>query len=130
MSRILVIDDDPLFRKLICSCLSSHFQVEAAPTGHEGYRRAVEAPPELLLLDLHMPNWNGVQTLQAWRSDEKLKRIPVVLMTGSPDCREARQVEQIGVKAIYSKSNFSRDSFLSIVCEWIHGVPAMASASC
>ena len=65
-ARILVIDDDPLFRSLIVSLLRKQYYVSVASNGSEGFYKALEQPPELAIIDVQMPVWDGLKTLRAF----------------------------------------------------------------
>ena len=69
-NRILIIDDHPLFRKGVSQliAMAPHLQlVGEASGGEQGVAKAAELDPDLILLDLHMKNMNGIETLRAIR---------------------------------------------------------------
>ena len=79
--RLLVIDDDPTFRKWLSHVLRTRFFVMEAAAGAEGYSRAMTAIPEVVLLDQEMEGWNGVETLRKFREHPKLANIPILMLT-------------------------------------------------
>jgi len=84
MKRVLVADDKGTSRELIRTVLeSSGYTVEEAGDGLEAVRLARETPPDLIILDLHMPGLDGFGALAAVRSDEGLAAIPVMALTAS-----------------------------------------------
>lgn len=115
MSDILVIDDDPLFRTLIEAALKDRHGVETAADGHEGYQAALARPPRLIVLDLLMPTWDGVQTLRALRADETLKGVPVVLLTGAVDEPEVDQAREFGLAGLLLKTEFTAERLVGAV---------------
>ena len=117
MRHILVIDDDPLFRTLVEGTLRTRYKVETAADGHAAFQAALERPPALIVLDLLMPRWDGVQTLRAFRSDETLARVPVVILTGVEDEPEVAEIRNSGVAKLLAKTAFSREGLLSGVAE-------------
>jgi two-component system response regulator len=94
---VLIIDDsqdDILITKRILSKVSPQTRVEAVLSGKAGleFLRDGKALPALILLDLKMPGMSGFDTLREIRSDEKLKKIPVIVVTSSAlesDMKEA-----------------------------------------
>jgi two-component system, response regulator len=65
--------------------------------------------PKLILLDLNMPRVNGIEVLQTLKSDDLLKEIPVILLTGSWDPQQYTDADSMGVAAILVKPfNFSQ----------------------
>jgi two-component system response regulator len=59
--------------------------------------------PKLILLDLNMPRVNGIEVLQTLKSDQLLKEIPVILLTGSWDPQQYTDADSMGVAAILVK---------------------------
>jgi PleD family two-component response regulator len=82
ISKVLVIDDSIMIRKMVKSILADKFEVLEANDGMSGLDAAKKAPPNLILLDFVMPKYNGYQTLQALRRVESLKSIPVIMISG------------------------------------------------
>lgn len=85
-STILVIDDDASVHDLMQRFLIREgFNVIVASTGHEGLRLAREQAPDVILLDVRMPNLNGWEVLSRLKSDPDLASIPVVMVTIEDD---------------------------------------------
>ena len=85
-NTILVIDDDPAVREIMQRFLSREgFDVITSMSGQEGLRLAREQSPDLILLDVRMPNLNGWQVLSRLKSDPDLANIPVVMVTVEED---------------------------------------------
>ncbi len=85
-STILVIDDDPSVHDLMQRVLSREgFHVITAQSGQEGLRLAREQAPDVILLDVRMPNLNGWEVLSRLKSDPELASIPVVMVTIDDD---------------------------------------------
>ncbi len=86
VSTILVIDDDPSVRDIMQRFLSREgFDVITSMSGQEGLRLAREQSPDVILLDVRMPNLNGWQVLSCLKSDPDLANIPVVMVTVEED---------------------------------------------
>jgi len=83
MSRILVIEDDQRIRELICNHLSGvGHTVTSEATGLDGLRAATEQTPEVLVLDLGLPDLDGLDLIKMVRSIEE---IPVLVLTARED---------------------------------------------
>jgi PAS domain S-box-containing protein len=79
---VLVVDDDPSVRNLLGRFLSREgFQVETAPDGASGLQRAREVHPDVITLDVIMPELDGWAVLTALKSDPKLATIPVIMLS-------------------------------------------------
>lgn len=82
--RILLIDDHALFRKGLASLLERRdIQVSAVGDGQEGLRVAKEFHPDIILLDLRMPQMDGIEILRLLRREGA--KAPVVMVTTSQD---------------------------------------------
>ena len=80
--RILCIEDEPEMIDLIQLILSRRgFKVEGATGGTEGLRKMRQNPPDLVLLDLMMPDMDGWEVYQQMKSDELTRNIPVIVVT-------------------------------------------------
>lgn len=89
-STILVIEDDPRGRDLLGAHLKSLGHcLEFAEDGAEGLRKARELIPDIILSDVMMPGTTGFDVCRAVRSDERLKEVPILLITALDD-RESR----------------------------------------
>ncbi|MCB0218470.1 MAG: response regulator [Chrysiogenetes bacterium] len=82
MKRILLIDDDDNIRKLVRFSLKS-LGVECieATDGQEGFRTALKELPDLILLDLSMPNMNGFEACEKIKGNDKTAHIPIVVVS-------------------------------------------------
>ena len=79
---VLVVDDDPSVRNLLGRFLSREgYQVETAPDGATGLRLARERRPDVITLDVLMPDMDGWAVLSALKADPELATIPVVMLS-------------------------------------------------
>lgn len=80
--KILVVDDDPTTVKIIVHFLEREkFVVRTSLSGSEGLKKAFEENPDLILLDIMMPDLNGFQFLSVFQKDEQRARIPVIILS-------------------------------------------------
>jgi len=80
--HILCIEDEPEMIDLIRLILSRRgFEVEGAAGGMEGLKKVRQNPPDLVLLDLMMPDMDGWEVYQQMKADEKTRDIPVIIVT-------------------------------------------------
>jgi len=81
--KILVVDDELDMRTFICSLLGTcGYKTIVATNGLEGIRKARKAKPELIILDAMMPQEGGVQMYRELKTDDDLKHIPVIMVSG------------------------------------------------
>jgi len=82
---ILVIDDDDSIRSLLSTHLrQSGHRPETAASGGEGLAKARKLKPDLILLDVALPDISGLETLQMLKADRDLSAIPVVILSCYP----------------------------------------------
>jgi two-component system chemotaxis response regulator CheY len=80
---ILIVDDDPLIRKLITTTLQdvAGYRLREAGDGIQAIEAAVEAQPEIVFLDYDMPRLNGIETCRRLRSDPVTAGATIVMLT-------------------------------------------------
>jgi CheY-like chemotaxis protein len=105
--RVLIVEDSPLVRKMYGLVFSKR---EHELTAAEDGRKALSAisqsskPYDLILLDLRMPDMDGVEFIRIVRKNSVLARIPIVLTTAEPDDSDLmHQARALGVAAIVHK---------------------------
>ena len=87
--KIITIDDEAPVRLLIRQCLRrDNCDVFEASNGREGLDVIRDVHPDLILMDVTMPEMNGIEALQAIRTDATLAHIPVLLLTGFKDSEQ------------------------------------------
>jgi len=101
--RVLVIDDDMPLRGMLAAALRQHgFQVLLAGDGAEGQRALSIHHPDVILLDLAMPNVNGWDFLQRPQETGHLGKVPIIVVSAHLRV-EPQAVLQMGVSAILPK---------------------------
>jgi two-component system cell cycle response regulator DivK len=97
VTSVLVVDDNDASRKLASDVLSAAgFQTIGAATGEEGIALAVEHVPDVVLMDLRLPDMDGVDAMGRLRQHERTAHIPVVAMSASPLEERGDWLEEIG----------------------------------
>jgi DNA-binding response OmpR family regulator len=82
-AKVLVVEDDPSVRGLLHTLLTGEgYEVATASDGLAGLVKASSSRPDLMLLDLMMPDLGGVRVLEELRGDPALADVPVVVVTG------------------------------------------------
>lgn len=113
-SILLVEDNDPLRLLLKRTLESEGYQVSAASTGKEGFQALNQNFPDLIILDLNLPDINGVQILVNIRKHrpENLKNTPVLILTQHSSRNKVLETIEAGANDFLQKSSFDIDSFL------------------
>ena len=81
-SSILVVDDTPANLQVLTGMLKDHrYKVRPVPSGKLALQAAQREPPDLILLDINMPEMNGYEVCERLKADEWLKGIPVIFIS-------------------------------------------------
>jgi two-component system, OmpR family, phosphate regulon response regulator PhoB len=84
-TRIVVLDDQQYLRDIIAAILDdAGYPTVAVATPKEAEQRLEELRPELLILDLSLPGYSGLQFLEELRADDAWRDLPVVVVSGDP----------------------------------------------
>jgi CheY-like chemotaxis protein len=104
--KILIADDDPCVLSAVADrCARIGFDVETASNGLQALIKVGEQPPDILVIDVHMPEVDGLSTL-AYLRDIARKPIHVMVVTGSPGFEIAERCEGFNVSCIHKGRNF------------------------
>ena len=83
---ILIIDDEPDTVTYFSTLLEDHgYHVVTAENGDEGIKKVRESVPDLITLDITMPEMSGVKCYRTLREDDRWKAIPIIIITGISD---------------------------------------------
>lgn len=103
-ARILVADDSVTIQKVVELTFSKEdFVLIQARSGEEAIRKAAEARPDLVLLDLVMPDKNGYEVCAALRADPTLRAVPIILLAGSFEAFDKEQGLRAGANDFVTK---------------------------
>jgi len=101
VARILVIDDEPQIRRLLRVSLTNHgYEVDECETGQEGINRAITFNPDLIILDLGLPDIDGKSVVIAIREWSK---VPIIILTARDQDNEKIAVLDAGADDYISK---------------------------
>jgi CheY-like chemotaxis protein len=91
--RVLVIDDDPMITELLKEHLSCEgCDVETVHLAEQGYTKATQFPPDLILLDVMLPDATGYQMVGRFRENPTTKSVPIIMMTGSARTQNQQKI--------------------------------------
>jgi len=83
MYRIVVVEDDSVMRRVLQQTLAAEgYECLLAFDAASGCATIAREKPDLVLLDVHLPDENGIEVCRKLKADEKLRHIPVVILTG------------------------------------------------
>jgi DNA-binding response OmpR family regulator len=94
--KILLIDDEPNILKVLKSRLEAEkFVVITASDGKEGLDKAKSEKPDLIILDIIMPNKDGYTFIKEMQTDESIRRLPVIVTSAKAEMKDLFAVEGI-----------------------------------
>lgn len=103
--RILIIDDERDIREATQLCLEilGEWEVLSASSGKEGLTTAAAEQPDAILLDVMMPDMDGLTTFENLQDNPVTKNIPVILLTAKAQPAEKRHFTQLCVAGVITK---------------------------
>lgn len=103
-ARVMIVDDDPLVLKMLTHLLEPWgLQVTALQDPNKFWQVLTAANPDVLLLDLEMPTFNGVELCRVVRQDSKYSDLPILVVTAHTDIDHIQQVFSAGADDFISK---------------------------
>jgi DNA-binding response OmpR family regulator len=85
---ILICDDEPALRELIRASMDDRFEFAEASDGIIAMELAHEVAPDVVILDLMLPRLSGLEVLARFNADDRLKEVPVIVITAWNETRE------------------------------------------
>ena len=116
MQKILVIEDDKFLRELIVRKLAQeNFETFEAIDGEEGFKKAKEEKPDLILLDLILLGIDGFEVLSKLKEDPSLSPIPVVILSNLGQREDVEKGLKLGAVDYLVKAHFTPNEIIDKV---------------
>jgi len=101
---VLVVDDEEDIREVAALSFElAGWQVVVAPSGHDGIAAANAAAPDVILLDVMMPELDGPATYALLQAEAGTREIPVVFLTAKVQAADKRRYAAMGVRGVIAK---------------------------
>lgn len=111
--KILIIEDDHHLRKLIVEKLEEEkFKILEAAGGKEGFKKAKEEKPNLILLDLILPGTDGYVILSQIKTDPVTSSIPVIVLSNLGQIQEIQKALKLGAVDYLVKAHFPLEKII------------------
>jgi CheY-like chemotaxis protein len=108
--QVLIVDDNPLVRDLMCQGMEPHCTVIPSADGADALLKSIDTPPDLIISDFRMPGLDGRQLYEKLRGRESTRNIPFVFVASRGDIEEKlRPAVGGGVEDFVSKPFFVSD---------------------
>ncbi|MTJ07233.1 MULTISPECIES: response regulator [unclassified Anabaena] len=103
--RVLIIDDEPGIRQIVQIALKAiaGWEVLLAASGKEGITMAMAELPDAILLDVMMPEMDGIATFKQMQTNSKLQSIPTILLTAKAQTAEQHQFTELPITGVITK---------------------------
>ena len=113
--RVLVVDDYPDAREMYAEYLEfSGFDVIQAVNGMEALQRAVDAAPDIILMDLSLPVMDGWEATRRLKADERTAGIPILALSGHALTNLSQRAKQAGFDGFVAKPCLPEDLIAEI----------------
>lgn len=113
MAKILVIEDDKFLKELISEKLEEEgYESIIAIDGAEGLKKAKEEKPDLILLDLILPEMDGFEVLSRIKRDSDLSLIPVIILSNLGQREDVEKGLKLGAVDYLIKAHFTLDEII------------------
>ena len=114
-TRVLVVDDQPASRYLVRKLLpGSAFEILESVSGMEGLARIRERVPDVILLDLDLPEMDGFEFLRSLAAEPRSQQPPVIVLTSMVLDRD-RRAQLVGVRSLLSKGDLSAATLVAAI---------------
>jgi len=108
MAYVLVVDDEGDSREFVAKLLERRgHRVVCAENGRKALKELLNGQPELLVLDLRMPELDGIGLLEVLRSYLRWHGLPVIILSAHGSDAEIRRAIELGVAQVFHKANFN-----------------------
>ncbi len=120
MKKILLAEDDPFLVDLYTHKLSvENFAVTSALNGREALEKITADKPDLILLDIFMPELDGWEVLEKVKSQEDTKNIPVIMLSNVNERKDIDRAMSLGASDYLTKACFTPQEVLEVVKKFV-----------
>jgi two-component system alkaline phosphatase synthesis response regulator PhoP len=118
--KILFVEDEPTLQKELNEILQQEgFKILSAFDGEEGLKLAAEEKPNLILLDLILPKKDGFEVLKEIKEDEKMKDIPVIVLTNLEGIGDVEKAIELGATTYLVKANYKLEDVVTKIKDFL-----------
>jgi len=124
MAKVLVVDDNADEAESLSKVLGLHgHEVVTTNNGRDALMQVLANPPDVILLDMILPEMDGPSFLEVVRSYLRLQALPVVVITGVPDSPMVARTQSLKVNCILAKGKATTEDIVKAVDEAVVRVP-------
>jgi len=120
--KILLIEDEQIIIEILAKKLKEEgYDVVVAMNGNQGLEKMRRQTPDVILLDMVMPEKGGMEVLEEMRKDKSLKKIPVIIISNSGQPVELDRAKELGVSDWLVKTEFDPEEVIEKVKKQVGG---------
>ena len=114
MKRIIIVDDDAILRKNLNEYFTEKgYEVETADSGKSGLQSILSRETDVILLDIMMPDLNGIEVLKEVSAKKKDTLKKIIITTNASDMEFLSEALELGVSSYFLKSNMSLENIFA-----------------
>lgn len=115
--KILIIDDDPVIVGILQRAFTkeSGFELETAISPEEAMRRVLEIRPDLVILDLFLPEMSGLEILKKIKEEPSIKNTPAIVYSSEKESSLVKKIESFAGTTFVQKGSVSLKDFINMV---------------
>ncbi len=118
--KILIVEDDQFLSKMLGKMLEAHgYEAVFAINGKEGLMKASKGEVDLILLDIMLPDIDGFDLLETIKRDDKIKKIPVIIISNLGQSDDIQQGKKMGAIDYLVKSDLSLEEVVNKVRKYL-----------
>ena len=116
---VLYVEDNEFNRKIVRQLLlATSYRLLEATDGEQGVAAALEAPPDLILMDIQLPRLSGIEATQQLRQDPRTEGIPIIVVTSFALSGDDQKALEAGASAYLAKP-YSPRQLLEAIKKWL-----------
>lgn len=117
---VLIVEDDPSLSKMYSLKFETEgFRVVVAHDGADGLAKAAEENPSVILLDMMLPKYSGIEFLEQLKHHGKVTNVPIIALTNLTEKKEMDRAKQLGVKEYLAKAMHTPKEVVDRVKEYL-----------
>lgn len=122
MAKVLIVEDDATLRSAYETVLTMEgFEVSSAADGLEGLRQALEMKPDLIILDMLMPNMDGMQFLATFKQQNQNPGTKIIVFSNIAAPEKMKEAQDLGAMKYLTKATFTPKEMVATIKEALGG---------
>jgi len=119
MKKVVLVEDNPDNRLLVQAILEEHFDIRDYESGVEAIPGIINDIPDIVLMDISLPEMDGEEVLAKLREQEHLKNLPVIALTAHAMAGDREKFLDQGFDDYMTKPIVDEVALISMINEWI-----------